>query len=88
MALRDKLIKGQTPESCQLGKAIYAIKKSQKEMKGDIPISTAMMNAGWRVGLSKGSSKNIKLTTTDDLQLFEALLEREKRNGFDGYAGK
>ena len=42
--------------------------------------NTMMVELGVRLYFASGSDKNIKLTTTDDLELFKAYLKTEKNN--------
>lgn len=71
---RDKLFKGQTPETAQLGEILQIIRQLKEERIEDMAIPTAMLKYGKRVGMSKGSVKNFKITVPEDLELFEALL--------------
>ena len=42
---------------------------------------TLFTELGYRLYFSLGSEKNIKLTSIDDLEIFEALLEARKMEG-------
>ena len=37
-----------------------------------------LIDSGYKIGLSKGSARQIKITTTEDIEIFKALLNSEK----------
>ena len=41
-------------------------------------ISALQVALGWRIYFARGSERNIKLTRTEDIDLFKALLATEK----------
>lgn len=72
---RDNLKRTQTPQGFKLGNILETHKKA-KEMgiTNSIASCTLLVETGQKVYFSKGSEKNIKLTTTEDLAIFRALL--------------
>lgn len=73
---RDNLKRTQTPHGFTLGNILETHKKA-KEMgiTNSIASCTLLVETGQKVYFSKGSEKNIKLTTTEDLAIFRALLK-------------
>ena len=72
---RDKLFRTQTPHTYALEKLIWAHKEAQKRgIKNSVASCTLMHLLGEQIYFSRGSEKNIKITTTDDLAIFKALL--------------
>lgn len=76
---RDRLLRTQTPQGFRLGKILDAHKKA-KEMgiENSVASCTLMIEVGEQVFFSKGSEKNVKLTTPEDIEVFKALLKAEK----------
>ena len=76
---RDKLKRTQTPQGFRLGK-ICDLHHRALEMgiTNSIASCTLMVQLGNKVYFSAGSEKNIKLTTTDDIDIFRALLMTKK----------
>lgn len=75
---RSGLVRGQTPEavSGRRMREMYAAADARGIRMDSI---SAMQNAlGWNVHFAKGSERNIKLTSTEDIELFKALLTVEK----------
>lgn len=75
---RDRIFKAQRPESTTLELALDVLWRAQHEGFQDAAMSNSMLRYGKPVGMSKGSPKNIKITTPDDLDMFKALLNLEK----------
>ena len=79
---RSELWRTQTPQTFTLEKLLWAHEEAKKR---GITAATAtcslMSDLGEIVYFSKGSEKNVKLTTMDDLDIFKALLavKREMR---------
>ena len=42
------------------------------------PISALQVALGWQIYFARGGEKNIKLTRTEDIDLFKALLATER----------
>lgn len=73
---RDNLKRTQTPQAASLGKMIWAHEEGKKRgIFHSIATCTLLEELGEKVYMSKGSEKNIKLTTPDDIDIFIALLE-------------
>ena len=76
---REELQRTQTPHTYTLGKLLWAHDEAKKRGISNTAASCTLMNAlGETVYFSKGSEKNIKLTTMDDMEIFNALLAAEK----------
>lgn len=76
---RDKLVRTQTPQAFFLEKLIWAHENAIKcGIVNSIATCTLMIELGESVCFSTGSEKNIKLTTTDDIEIFKALLVSKK----------
>lgn len=73
---RDNLKRTQTPHGFKLGNILDTHAKA-KEMgiTNSIASCTLLVETGQKVYFSKGSEKNIKLTTSEDLSIFRALLQ-------------
>lgn len=72
---RDKLMRTQTPQAFPLGKLANIHEMAiEKGILNSIASCTLMIELGQKVYFSIGSEKNIKLTTTDDIEIFKALL--------------
>ena len=76
---REELWRTQTPHTYTLGKLLWAHEEAGKRgITGTAASCTLMHALGEKVYFSRGSEKNIKLTTLDDLEIFNALLAAEK----------
>lgn len=76
---RDELIRTQTPQGFRLEKLANAHKKAiEVGIENSVASCTLMIELGEEVYFSAGSEKNIKLTTTDDIEIFKALLQSKK----------
>ncbi|WP_026766434.1 IspD/TarI family cytidylyltransferase [Selenomonas ruminantium] len=75
---RSRLVRGQTPEavSGRRMREMYAAADARGIRMDSI---SAMQSAlGWNIHFAKGSERNIKLTNTEDIELFKALIAVEK----------
>lgn len=73
---REKLFKGQTPETMRYDIALNSYQSAKLNgLKIDSP-SSLLMQLDKPVGLSQGSQGNIKITTQDDVILFKSILDR------------
>ena len=71
---RDALVAGQTPESFLFGKYYDAHIKAGPEGVRDLRGSTQIAVAnGMKIHLVPGSRSNLKITTKEDLELFESI---------------
>lgn len=78
---RDNLRRVATPQAYRFGKLLWGYKKAFAEgigIKGSSYTNTMMVELGERLFFARGSDKNIKLTTTDDLEMFKAHLKSDK----------
>lgn len=78
---REQLFRTQTPHTYTLGKLLWAHEEAAKKGITNTAAScTLMQQLGEKVYFSKGSEENIKITTTDDLRIFQALLHTKTDN--------
>lgn len=76
---REQLFRTQTPHTYQLGKLLWAHREAEKMGIANTAAScTLMQMLGETVYFSKGSETNLKITTMDDMKIFEALLHTQK----------
>ncbi len=76
---RAMLYRTQTPHTYALSHLLWAHGEAQKRGITSTAASCTLMNLlGEKVYFSRGSEKNIKLTTKDDIDIFKALLSTEK----------
>lgn len=78
---RDNLKITQTPQSFFLKDIIAAHEEAlEKGITNSVASCTMYIELGKKLYLSKGSEKNIKLTTADDLEIFKALLKEKQES--------
>lgn len=78
---REVLHRTQTPHTYTLEKLLWAHKQAEEKGIVNTAASCTLMHAlGEKVYFSKGSEKNFKLTTLDDMELFKAFLAMEKNH--------
>lgn len=76
---REQLFRTQTPHTYTLGKLLWAHEEAEKQGIINTAAScTLMQKLGETVYFSKGSETNLKITTVDDMMIFEALLHTKK----------
>ena len=76
---RDRILRTQTPQGFKYGFLVDAHKRAlEKGIICSIASCTMMVELGEKVYFSIGSEKNFKLTTSDDIDIFKALLRAEK----------
>ncbi len=76
---RDSLARTQTPQAFPLHKLMWAHEEAQKRgINNSIASCTLMVELGEEVHFCSGSEKNIKITTTEDIEIFKALLMARK----------
>lgn len=78
---RETLRRVSTPQAYKFDKLIWAYDKAFKEeigIYGSSYTNTMMVELGERLYFAKGSDKNIKLTTPDDLEIFKGYLAAKK----------
>ena len=72
---RDNLKITQTPQSFFLKDIVLAHQEALKKgITNSVASCTMYIELGKKVYMSKGSEKNLKLTTTEDIEIFKALL--------------
>lgn len=72
---REKLFRTQTPHTYKLKDILNAHKiADERGIKGTAASCMLMKEIGVMTYFSKGSEENIKITTTEDLKIFKALL--------------
>lgn len=73
---REQLFRTQTPHSYTLGKLMWAHEQASAQGIGDTAASCVLMHElGETVYFSAGSEQNLKITTMDDLYIFESILD-------------
>ncbi|HCT91289.1 MAG TPA: 2-C-methyl-D-erythritol 4-phosphate cytidylyltransferase [Lachnospiraceae bacterium] len=78
---RQEIMRVQTPQAYRYGKALWAYEEAERrDIHGEVYANTLMLHLGERVYFSRGSEKNVKITTMDDLELFKALLHMERED--------
>ena len=76
---REVLWRTQTPHTYTLGKLLWAHEQAkERNLTGMAAMCQLMSRLGENTYFSKGSEKNLKLTTLDDMDIFKALLANEK----------
>lgn len=78
---RQEIMRVQTPQAYKYGKAFWAYEEADRRgITGEVYINTLMLRLGETVYFSKGTEKNVKITTIDDLEVFKALLNMERED--------
>lgn len=73
---RGEMYRTQTPHTYSLGKLLWAHKEAEKRQLTDTTATCTLMSLlGEEIYFSKGSEKNLKLTTAEDVDIFDALLQ-------------
>ncbi len=76
---RDNTKMTQTPQTFFINDLVQAHREAlSKNITASVASCTMYIELGKPVYLSMGSEKNIKLTTTDDIEIFKALLNTKK----------
>lgn len=76
---RDNLKTTQTPQTFFLKDIISAHREAlEKGIKQSVASCTMYIELGRKLHMSIGSEKNLKLTTTEDIEIFKALLKAKK----------
>lgn len=76
---RDNLKITQTPQSFYIKDIVEAHKEAlSKGITNSVASCTMYIELGRELHMSKGSEKNLKLTTTEDIEIFKALLQAKK----------
>lgn len=76
---REHLKRTQTPQTFRIGDICELHRRAQKAgITNSVASCTLMIELGEKVFFSKGSEKNIKLTTVEDIDIFKALLAAKR----------
>ena len=76
---RDNLKITQTPQAFFVKDIVDAHKEAlSKGITNSVASCTLYIELGRKLYMSKGSEKNLKLTTTEDIEIFKALLKAKK----------
>lgn len=76
---REQLMRTQTPQGFYLKDMIALHNEAgEKNITDSIATCTLAVELGRTLFFSKGSEKNLKITTIDDLDIFKSLLQAEK----------
>ena len=79
---RDQLLRTQTPHAYTLEKLIWAYKeKDIQNIQNTVVSCDLMCLLGEQIYFSKGSERNIKITTIEDIDIFTSLLNTKKEQG-------
>lgn len=77
--LRNSLFRAQTPQTISVGDAVKLHKDAlERGITNSVATCTLLLELGKEVYFAKGSELNIKITTTDDITIFKALLSMQK----------
>ncbi len=76
---RDNLKITQTPQAFFVKDIVEAHKEAlSREITNSVASCTMYIELGRKLFMSQGSEKNLKLTTTEDIEIFKALLSAKK----------
>jgi len=77
---RDTLCRVQTPQCYKYEKLLWGYREAFKNgigIFGSAYTNTMMVDLGEKLFFAKGSEKNLKVTTVEDIEIFKALLKSE-----------
>lgn len=78
---RNDIMRVQTPQAYLYGKVLDAhMKGLEQGITNAVYTNTLMLELGETLYFSKGSEKNIKITTMEDVEIFKALYKMEKED--------
>ncbi len=78
---RQDIMRVQTPQAYSYEKLKWAHSEAQQRgITGEVYMNTLMLHLGQTLYFSKGTEKNVKITTIDDLELFKSLLRMERED--------
>lgn len=79
---RDELLRTQTPHTYTLGKLLWAHQAAiDLGITNTVASCDLMARLGEVVYFSKGSERNLKITTVEDIEIFTSLLTYKKETG-------
>ena len=79
--VRDTLRRVSTPQAYKFGKLIWAYTEAFEKkigIYGSSYVNTMMVDLGETLYFAAGSEKNIKITTVEDIEIFQSLLEAHR----------
>lgn len=80
---RDKLFRTQTPQTFRLGELADAhVEALEKGITASTASCTMMIELGRKLWIVLGEERNIKLTNSEDIELYKSLLHTEKEPWF------
>ena len=78
---RKDIMRVQTPQAYRYGQVMKAHEEAlRKGITNAVYTNTLMLDLGATLYFSKGSSKNIKITTMEDVEIFKALYKVERED--------
>ena len=78
---RNDIMRVQTPQAYLYGKVMRAHEKALEQgITNAVYTNTLMLDLGETVYFSKGSEKNLKITTMEDVEIFKAMYRMEKED--------
>lgn len=77
---REKLFKGQTPETLRYSLALECYKEAEERNLTIDATSELLIELKQPIHLTKGGQENIKITTTDDIIMFKSILKSQHQN--------
>ena len=78
---RNDIMRVQTPQAYQYGRVMDAHERALKQgITNAVYTNTLMLDLGETLYFAKGSDKNLKITTMEDVEIFKALLRMEKED--------
>lgn len=79
---RSEIMRVQTPQAYPFYKVLWALDEAKKQgIKESVYINTLFIELGETMYFSLGSNKNIKITTMEDVDIFQGLYQ-SKRDGW------
>ena len=82
---RDLLKRTQTPQAFKLGDLVTVHKKAlEMGITNETASASMFANLGYTIHFSQGSEKNLKLTTSEDIDIFKALLHAKRPEWMKG----
>lgn len=77
--LRNSLFRAQTPQTLSVKDAVSIQREAlEKGITNSVATCTLLLELGREVFFAKGSELNIKITTTEDITIFKALLSMQR----------
>ena len=77
---RKDIMRVMTPQAYCYEKALWVLEEAERRSVTAVYINVLMAKLGERLYFSKGSAKNIKLTTMEDIDIFKALYAAERED--------